>query len=76
MKVLDIRKDGLEDIGKQGIAEITPESYAALRAGGVINKGMLPKIDGAFRAIDGGVSCVVIKRADELLSESGTTIRK
>ena len=28
------------------------------------------------RAIDGGVSCVVIKRADELLSESGTTIRK
>ena len=58
------------------IAEITPESYAALRAGGVINKGMLPKIDGAFRAIDGGVSCVVIKRADELLSESGTTIRQ
>lgn len=58
------------------IAEIIPESYAALRAEGIINKGMLPKIDGAFRAIDGGVSCVVIKRADELLSESGTTIRK
>ena len=35
-------------------------------ADGTINKGMIPKIEGAFRAIDGGVTCVVIKHADNL----------
>lgn len=68
----------LRDVEDEGsvIAEITPGTYAALRAEGVINKGMLPKIDGAFRAIEGGVESVVIKQADDLLAQSGTTIRR
>lgn len=58
------------------IAEITPERYARLKAEGTIYAGMLPKIDGAFRAVEGGVERVIIKQADDLGTVgSGTTIR-
>lgn len=57
------------------IAEITPDTYAALRAEGAISAGMLPKIDGALRAVASGVESVTIKRADALLDAGGTTIR-
>ena len=68
----------LRDVADDGsvIAEITPDSFAALRAEGAISAGMLPKIDGVFRAIEGGVESVVIKRADGLLQSGGTTIRR
>ena len=56
------------------IPTINRESFAALRADGTVNKGMLPKIEGAFRAIDGGVSCVVIKHADNLDNDLETRI--
>ena len=56
------------------IPTITRESFATLRADGTVNKGMLPKIEGAFRAIDGGVSCVVIKHADNLDNSLETRI--
>ena len=46
------------------IAEITPDTYAALRAEGAISAGMLPKIDGALRAVASGVESVVIKQAE------------
>jgi len=49
--------------------------YEQLLNEGTINKGMLPKITAAFRAIDSGVSSVVIKHSDNLLAEIGTTIR-
>ena len=49
------------------IAEITPDTYAALRAEGAISAGMLPKIDGALRAVASGVESVVIKQAEALL---------
>ena len=48
------------------IPTINRENFAALRADGTVNRGMIPKIEGAFRAIDGGVQCVVIKHADNL----------
>lgn len=54
---------------------INRETYAELRANRVIFEGMLPKIDGAFRAIDSGVKAVIIKRADNLLCDKGTTIQ-
>ena len=54
---------------------INRETYAELRAKRVIFEGMLPKIDGAFRAIDSGVKAVIIKRADNLLCDKGTTIQ-
>ena len=56
------------------IAEIRPESYRELLSSGVVNKGMIPKIDGAFSAIDRGVSRVTIKHSAELLEDSGTKI--
>ncbi len=57
------------------IAEIRPDSYAALRAEGVINKGMIPKIDNAFRAVEQGVASVTIKHSDNLLADTGTVIK-
>ena len=57
------------------IAEIRPQSYKTLLADGVVNKGMIPKIDGAFRALESGVKVVTIKHSEALTSpESGTKI--
>lgn len=52
------------------IAEITPERFARLRAGGVVADGMLPKLENAFKAIACGVRSVVICSA-EAISEPG-----
>ena len=57
------------------IKEIVPESYRELREDGVVNKGMIPKIDNAFRAVEAGVKSVTIKHSDNLLSDIGTVIR-
>ena len=57
------------------ISQIRPESYKTLLADGVVNKGMIPKIDGAFRALESGVKVVTIKHSEALTSpESGTKI--
>jgi acetylglutamate kinase len=57
------------------IAEIRPQSYKTLLADGVVNKGMIPKIDGAFRALESGVRVVTIKHSEALTdAESGTKI--
>ena len=57
------------------IKEIVPESYRELREAGVVNKGMIPKIDNAFRAVEAGVQSVTIKHSDNLLSDIGTVIK-
>lgn len=56
------------------IAEIRPQSYKTLLADGVVNKGMIPKIDGAFRALECGVKVVTIKHSAQLNEDSGTKI--
>jgi len=60
------------------IASLTPESYGQYKASGVINKGMIPKLDNAFAAINAGVTKVFICHADDLLGtvvgQKGTTI--
>lgn len=56
------------------IPTITAESFAALRAEGVVGKGMLPKIENALRAVADGVRSVRIKHADDLADDRGTTI--
>lgn len=56
------------------IPVITPSRYTDLKREGVINKGMIPKLDNAFRAISAGVKEVVIKHADNLLTSVGTTL--
>lgn len=57
------------------IPEIDAASFAALRAAGVIGRGMIPKVSAALQAVAEGVRSVVIKHADDLLERSGTIIR-
>jgi acetylglutamate kinase len=57
------------------IREILPETYIGLRDAGVVSKGMIPKIDNAFSAVEAGVKSVIIKHSDNLLSDIGTVIR-
>ena len=58
------------------ISFITKADYPALRNDGIISKGMIPKIDNAFRAIDEGVASVTIKHSEALCNASaGTTIK-
>ena len=55
------------------IANINREGYKTLLAEGVVNKGMIPKIDGAFRALECGVKVVTIKHSAELADCSAGT---
>lgn len=58
------------------IPRITAESFAELRASGAVNRGMIPKIENALKAVDNGVRRVVIKHAAHLLDEAGTSIER
>jgi acetylglutamate kinase len=48
------------------ISELTPESYADYKSKGVINKGMIPKLDNAFNALEKGVKKVIICHANQV----------
>jgi acetylglutamate kinase len=60
------------------ISSLIPETYAEYKASGVINMGMIPKLDNAFAALKEGVGRVTICHADDLSKavsgESGTVI--
>ena len=59
------------------ISLITKADYPTLRSEGIISKGMIPKIDNAFRAIEQGVASVTIKHSEQLNNpQSGTTIKR
>ncbi|MEZ4901337.1 MAG: acetylglutamate kinase [Spirosomataceae bacterium] len=54
-------------------------AYTELKAEGVINKGMIPKLDNAFEALQHGVAKVTICHAEELVKavedgNAGTTL--
>lgn len=68
----------MEDIDRPDslIPLITPAIYADLRARDIVNKGMIPKLDNSFRAIDEGVDSVIIKHAENLGNNIGTILRK
>lgn len=75
--VFCFEKDGvLADVDNPDslIESVTQQSYTGLREDGVVNKGMIPKIDNAFAAIAAGVESVTIKHSDNLLNPRGTTI--
>ena len=58
------------------ISLITKADYPALRNEGIISKGMIPKIDNAFRAIESGVASVTIKHSECVANPTaGTTIK-
>ena len=56
------------------IPEINEASFHQLVEEGVIQGGMIPKLQNAFDAIHCGVSRVVITRADQIGQDSGTII--
>lgn len=56
------------------IAQIDSNSYKQLLADGIISGGMIPKIDNAFAALDGGVAKVIITKADAIDGVAGTHI--
>lgn len=54
---------------------ITRPTFEQLKADGTISGGMLPKIENSLAAVEAGVKCVVITRADKIGSEAeGTRI--
>lgn len=56
---------------------LTREAYYKYREQGVIQGGMIPKLDNAFAALDAGLECVRITQAHTiLLPAEGTTILK
>ncbi|HOG41012.1 MAG TPA: acetylglutamate kinase [Bacteroidales bacterium] len=58
------------------VPRITEEYFAKLLEEGIIEGGMIPKLENAFAAIGNGVSEVVIKHARNLNNERGTTLIK
>lgn len=56
------------------IPQIDSNSYKKLLADGTISGGMIPKIENAFNALNGGVTKVIITRADAIDGTSGTHI--
>jgi acetylglutamate kinase len=71
-------KDGVlydKDDDASVIGEIDREKFADLKEQGVVADGMIPKLTNSFKAIDSGVSRVIIKHARNLLNEKGTTLK-
>ena len=58
------------------IPVITPELFKEYVEKGVIQGGMIPKLENSFSAIDAGVSQVVITLASAIHQQGGTVIRK
>ena len=58
------------------IPVITPELFKDYVEHGVIQGGMIPKLENSFSAIDAGVSQVVITLASAIHQQGGTVIKK
>jgi acetylglutamate kinase len=57
------------------IPAITQEDFKQYVSEGIINGGMIPKLENAFEAIAAGVKQVVITKADEIGKNSGTIVK-
>ena len=57
------------------IPVIDKDKFAELKAEGRVADGMIPKLTNSFKAIDSGVSQVIIKHARNLLDTKGTTLK-
>ena len=81
--VYGFEKEGvLKDVNDEGsvISSINNITYSQLKQDKVIFEGMIPKIDNAFLALDGGVQSVIIGKGEKLVElmngTAGTTITK
>lgn len=57
------------------IPVITHEDFERYKTDGTISGGMLPKIENALRAVDAGVSKVIITLATAIDGQHGTVIK-
>lgn len=58
------------------IPVLEPKNYQEYKDSGVINSGMIPKLDNAFDALNAGVKSVrIIQFSDLNQAEAGTLIR-
>lgn len=57
------------------ITEITPQQFKQLVEQGIIQGGMIPKLENAFQAINAGVKQVVITSAAAIDGQGGTVIK-
>ena len=57
------------------IPQLNRELYEKYKAEGVIQGGMIPKLDNAFQALDAGVRQVIITKASAIAANQGTEIR-
>lgn len=64
------KKGVLKDVNDENsvISSITKTKYKQLLTEGAISKGMIPKLDNAFDAIQNGVKSVVIAHSNELIN--------
>lgn len=70
-------KDGVlydKDDESSVIGQIDRARFNELKAEGRVADGMTPKLSNAFKAMDDGVSRVIIKHARNLLDSKGTTL--
>ncbi|GAA4403477.1 acetylglutamate kinase [Nibrella viscosa] len=61
------------------ISSLTPQVYESHKTAGIISKGMIPKLDNAFKALRNGVAKVIICHADQVVQavkegNAGTTL--
>lgn len=83
-KVFDVRliycfeKKGVlmdESDDESVIPTVDKATFTDLVERGIVQGGMIPKLENAFASIDAGVKEVVITRADMIAGNTGTTIR-
>ena len=58
------------------IPQITPAEFKQYVADGVIQGGMIPKLENSFEALNAGVTEVVITLASAINNSGGTRIKK
>ena len=63
-----------EDDDESIIPEIDRASFQKYVAEGIIQGGMIPKLENAFQAIDAGVKEVIITQASEIHKHTGTRV--
>lgn len=56
------------------IPELTPSLFKKYVQSGVIQGGMIPKLENAFEALNAGVKKVIITRADLIANDGGTSV--
>jgi acetylglutamate kinase len=63
------RKGVLQDTNNDNsfIPQLNKHTYSELKAAGIISKGMIPKLDNAFKAWEDGVKRLVICHASDIL---------